>query len=48
MKKQVEFSNKKAVILDIMIDLAQKEHNIPIRKTPSSSDQSISSKNKKA
>jgi transposase len=32
LKKQAEDSDKKAIIFDMMIDLAEKEYNIPIRK----------------
>lgn len=32
LKMQVEDSDKKAIIFDMMIDLAEKEYNIPIRK----------------
>ncbi|MEN8194858.1 MAG: helix-turn-helix domain-containing protein [Bacteroidota bacterium] len=32
LEKQVEHSDKKAVIFDMMIDMAEKEYNIPIRK----------------
>lgn len=32
LKKQVETADKKAIIFDMMIDLAEKEFNIPIRK----------------
>lgn len=32
LEKQVEQSDKKAIIFDMMIDLAEKEYNIPIRK----------------
>ena len=32
LKKQAESADKKAVIFDMMIDLAEKEYNIPIRK----------------
>ena len=32
LEKQVEQADKKAVIFDMMIDLAEKEYNIPIRK----------------
>ena len=35
LEKQIEFSDKKAIIFDIMIDLAEKEYNIPIRKNSS-------------
>ena len=32
LEKQVENADKKSVIFDMMIDLAEKEYNIPIRK----------------
>lgn len=32
LEKQVEQSDKKAIIFDMMIDIAEKEYNIPIRK----------------
>lgn len=32
LEKQVERADKKAIIFDMMIDLAEKEYNIPIRK----------------
>lgn len=32
LKKQVENADKKAIIFDMMIDLAEKEYHIPIRK----------------
>ncbi|MFD0834587.1 transposase [Mariniflexile aquimaris] len=32
LEKQVEQSDKKVVLFDMMIDLAEKEYNIPIRK----------------
>jgi hypothetical protein len=38
---QVERSDKKAIIFDMMIDIAEKEYNISIRKN-SSPEQSIS------
>jgi transposase len=41
--KEVEQADKKAIIFDIMIDIAEKEYNIPIRKN-SSPVQSSSSK----
>ena len=49
LEKQVEQADKKAIIFDMIIDLAEKEYNIPIRKN-SSPEQSTSSKksNKKA
>ena len=43
LEKQLEQSDKKSVIFDMMIDLAEKEYNIPIRKT-SSPEQSSSTK----
>jgi len=43
LEKQVEKADKKSIIFDYMIDLAEKEYNISIRKN-SSPDQSISSK----
>lgn len=33
LEKQVERSDKKAIIFDMMINIAEKEYNIPIRKT---------------
>ena len=41
LEKQVEHADKKSVIFDMMIDLAEKEYNILIRKN-SSPEQSIS------
>ena len=35
LEKQVDQADKKAVIFDMMIDLAEKEYNIPIRKNSS-------------
>jgi hypothetical protein len=32
LEKQVETADRKAIIFDMMIDLAEKEYNIPIRK----------------
>ncbi|MDX5583720.1 MAG: hypothetical protein QNK20_02165 [Aureibaculum sp.] len=32
LEKQVNQSDKKAILFDMMIDLAEKEYNIPIRK----------------
>ena len=32
LEKQVEHSDKKAIFFDMMIDMAEKEFNIPIRK----------------
>lgn len=49
LERQVETADKKAIIFDMIIDLAEKEYNIPIRKN-SLPKQSTSSnkKNKKA
>ena len=49
LEKQVERSDKKAIIFDMMINIAEKEYNIPIRKN-SLPEQSTPSarKNKKA
>lgn len=48
LEKQVEQADKKAIIFDMMIDLAEKEYNIPIRKNslPEQS-RSINQKRKK-
>ena len=35
LEKQVEQSDKKVILFDMMIDLAEKEYNIPIRKNSS-------------
>lgn len=35
LENQVEQSDKKAILFDMMIDLAEKEYNIPIRKNSS-------------
>lgn len=43
LEKQVEQADKKAIIFDMMIDLAEKEYNIPIRKN-SLPEQSTSTK----
>lgn len=43
LEKQVEQADKKSIIFDIMIDLAEKEYNIPIKKN-SLPDQLISTK----
>lgn len=32
LEKQVETADKKAILFDMMIDIAEKEYNIPIRK----------------
>jgi len=48
LERQIEQADKKAIIFDMMIDLAEKEYNIPIRKN-SLPEQSIDTdqKNKK-
>lgn len=43
LEKQVLQADKKSIIFDLMIDIAEKEYNIPIRKN-SLPDQSISTK----
>lgn len=43
LERQVEQSDRKAIIFDMMIDLAEKEYNIPIRKN-SLPEQSIATK----
>ena len=48
LEKQVETADKKAIIFDMMIDLAEKEFNIPIRKKCSPGQSTIiASKQKK-
>ena len=47
LEKQVETADKKAIIFDMMIDLAEKEFNIPIRKKCSPEQLTITGKNKK-
>jgi transposase-like protein len=47
LEKQVETADKKAIIFDMMIDLAEKEFNIPIRKKCSPEQLAITGKNKK-
>ena len=46
LEKQVEHADKKSIIFDMMIDIAEKEYKIPIRKN-SLPEQSIASKKKK-
>ena len=41
LEKQVEHSDKKAIFFDMMIDMAEKEFNIPIRKTRYPNNQTI-------
>ena len=47
LEKQVETADKKAIIFDMMIDLAEKEFNIPIRKKCSPEQLPTTGKNKK-
>ena len=47
LEQQVERADKKAIIFDMMIDLAEKEFNIPIRKKCSPEQLTITGKNKK-
>lgn len=46
LKKQVDFADKKVIIFDMMIDIAEEEYNIPIRKNslPGQSKDSIKKK----
>ena len=46
LKKQVDFADKKVIIFDMMIDIAEEEYNIPIRKNslPGQSKDSIKNK----
>lgn len=46
LERQVEQADKKAIIFDMMIDLAEKEYNIPIRKN-SLPEQSINTDQRK-
>ena len=47
LEKRVEQSDKKAVIFDMMIDLAEKEYNISIRKNSSPEQLTSIEKSKK-
>lgn len=47
LEKQVETADKKAIIFDMMIDLAEKEFNIPIRKKCSPEQSIVTEKKKK-
>jgi transposase len=47
LEKQVETADKKAIIFDMMIDLAEKEFNIAIRKKCSPEQLTITGKDKK-
>lgn len=45
LEKQVEQADKKAIIFDMMIDIAEKEYNIPIRKNSLPGQSTPSQKN---
>lgn len=47
LEKQVERSDMKAAFFDMMVDMAEKEYNIPIRKNSFPEPSSDSAKNKK-
>ncbi|OFZ63789.1 MAG: transposase [Bacteroidetes bacterium RIFCSPHIGHO2_02_FULL_44_7] len=47
LEKQVELADKKAIIFDMIIDMAEKEYNIPIRKNSSPEQSTASKKNNK-
>lgn len=47
LERQVKTADKKAIIFDMMIDLAEKEFNIPIRKKCSPEQLTITGKDKK-
>lgn len=47
LEKQVDHADKKAIIFDMMIDIAEKEYKIPIRKNSSPEQSNDSKKNKK-
>ena len=47
LQNQIEQADKKAIIFDIMIDIAENEYNIPIRKNSSPVQSSGSKKNTK-
>jgi len=47
LEHQIEQSEKKAILFDMMIDIAEKEFNIPIRKKSSPEQLSVSKKNTK-
>lgn len=46
LEKQAEHSDKKAIVFDMMIDIAEKEYNISIRKNSSPEQSKESKKNK--
>ena len=47
LEKQVDHADKKSIIFDMMIDIAEKEYNIPIRKNSLPEQSNNSEKNKK-
>ena len=47
LEKQDDHADKKSIIFDMMIDIAEKEYNIPIRKNSSPEQSKDSQKNKK-
>jgi hypothetical protein len=47
LEHQVERADKKAIIFDMMIDLAEKEYNISIRKNSSPEQSTLIGKNNK-
>jgi hypothetical protein len=47
LEHQVERADKKAIIFDMMIDLAEKEYNISIRKNSSPEQSTSTEKNTK-
>jgi hypothetical protein len=47
LESQIEKADKKAILFDMMIDLAEKEYNIPIRKNSSPEQSKNSEKRNK-
>lgn len=47
LEKQVDHADKKSIIFDMMIDIAEKEYNIPIRKNSLPEQSKDSKMNKK-
>lgn len=47
LEKQVDHADKKSILFDMMIDIAEKEYNIPIRKNSLPEQSNDSEKNKK-
>ena len=47
LEKQADYSDKKSIIFDMMIDIAEQEYNIPIRKNFSPEQSTKSKTNKK-